>query len=115
VTADEGALWLNRVRHDLVKRLVWPARDRRDLGGPVRRGELVATLVDEEGSRITAAALWGQLRGEAPASAPDRVLDTFGAAVSVAVAAAAADDIDGVLALEPQFEQLAQVVKSRGN
>jgi hypothetical protein len=115
VTAEAGAPWLNRVRHDLVKRLVWPARDRRDLGGPVQRGELLATLVDEEGSQITAAALWAQLRGDAPASAPGRALDIFGAAVSAAVAAAAADDIDGVLALEPQFEQLARVVKSQGN
>ena len=115
MNADEGAQWLNRVRHDLVKRLVWPARDRRDLGGQVQRGELVATMVDDEGAPITAAALWAQLRGEAPASAPGRALDTFGAAVSAAVAAAAADDIDGVMALEPQFEQLARVVKSQGN
>jgi hypothetical protein len=114
VTADEGALWLNRVRHDLVKRLVWPARDRRDLGGPVSPGELLATVIDEQGSDITAAALWAQFRSEAPVSVPGRALDTFGAAVAAAVAAAAADDIAGVLALEPQFEQLARVVKGQG-
>ena len=28
--------WLARVRHDLVKRLVWPARDRRDIGREAR-------------------------------------------------------------------------------
>jgi hypothetical protein len=32
--------WLARVRHDLVKRLVWPARDRRDVGGAPAPGEL---------------------------------------------------------------------------
>ena len=50
--------WLARVRHDLVKRLVWPARDRRDMGGAPAPGELVATLIDDEGQPITAQALW---------------------------------------------------------
>jgi len=30
--------WLARVRHDLVKRLVWPARDRA-IGAAVRRAK----------------------------------------------------------------------------
>ena len=72
----DGGPWLARVRHDLVKRLVWPARDRRDAGGPVIPGELVATLIDEEGQPTTAAALWAawplmRPRGPAwPHSAP---------------------------------------------
>ena len=40
--------WLARVRHDLVKRIVWPARDRRDMGGAPKPGELVPDLIDEE-------------------------------------------------------------------
>ncbi|HET6285071.1 MAG TPA: hypothetical protein VFH73_29205 [Polyangia bacterium] len=111
---DDSEQWLARLRHDLVKRLVWPARDRRDLGGPVARGELVATVIDDQGSPIAAALLWAKLRGHAPASVPERALDTFGAVISVAVTAAAADDIAGVLALEPAFEQLARLVKSQG-
>ena len=46
--------WLARVRHDLVKRLVWPARDRRDMGGNPAPGELVPDLIDDEGRPITA-------------------------------------------------------------
>ena len=49
--------WLARVRHDLVKRLVWPARDRRDMGGNPAPGELVPDLIDDEGRPITAPAL----------------------------------------------------------
>jgi hypothetical protein len=111
---DDIEQWLARVRHDLVKRLVWPARDRRDLGGPVARGELIATVIDEQGSPIAAALLWAELRGDAPASVPLPALDTFGAVISAAVKAAAADDIAGVLTLEPAFEELARVMKSQG-
>jgi hypothetical protein len=39
--------WLARVRHDLVKRLVWPARDRRDIGGAPAPGELAPRLIDD--------------------------------------------------------------------
>ena len=71
--------WLARVRHDLVKRMLWPARDRRDLGGPVREGELVAKLIDEEGQPTRAGELWrlmfcagGMLRERDTAKTPSR-------------------------------------------
>jgi hypothetical protein len=105
--------WLGRVGHDLVKRLLWPARDRRDLGGPVVPGELAAPLgglVDDDGAPITAQALWGQLCAGAPAVAP-AALAAFGAALERAVSAAAADDLDGVLALEQAHAHLARIVK----
>jgi len=101
---DPGA-WLARVRHDLVKRLLWPARDRRDAGGPVVPGELVASLIDDEGRPTTPEALWGALAVDAPAGA---ALAPFTAAVARAAAAATADQLDGVLALAPAFDQLAR-------
>jgi hypothetical protein len=96
--------WLGRVQHDLVKRLLWPARDRRDLGGRPAPGELEVRLVDEEGHPTTAAALWSALRAES--SAPAASLDAFGAAVDAAVAAAGRGDLDGVLALDGAFRAL---------
>jgi hypothetical protein len=101
--------WLARLRHDLVKRLVWPARDRRDLGGVPAPGELVATLTDDEGQPTTAAALWTTLIADAPAGLP---LEGFAAALTTAVAAAAAGDVGGVLALEPAFDELAALARS---
>jgi len=97
--------WLARVQHDLVKRLLWPARDRRDLGGAPAPGELVASLVDDEGNPTTPAALWAALRAEIAAdSAP---LNAFGAALDQAVAAAQRGDLEGVLALDGAFRALA--------
>lgn len=104
--------WLARVRHDLVKRLVWPARDRRDAGGAPAPGELVAPLIDDEGRPASPASLWAALRAEAP-EAP--ALARFGAAIEGAVAAAAAGDLEGVLALETAFEELARALKGREN
>ena len=97
--------WLARVQHDLVKRLLWPARDRRDLGGAPAPGELVASLVDDEGNPASPAALWTALRAEIAADpAP---LDAFGAALDGAVAAAQRGDLEGVLALDGAFRALA--------
>jgi hypothetical protein len=105
----DSAAWLARVRHDLVKRLVWPARDRRDVGGPVVPGELVAALIDDEGRPTTPAALWSALAAQAPERAKLTAnLTAFGDAVQRAVAAAQADDLDGVLALELNFSALAR-------
>jgi hypothetical protein len=105
---DEVADWLARVRHDLVKRLIWPARDRRDLGGAPAPGELTPRLIDDEGRATTAPALWAMLADQAPPQldlAP--FLVPFAAALARAVAAAAAGELAGVLALEPAFEALA--------
>jgi hypothetical protein len=105
------ARWLARLQHDLVKRLLWPARDRRDLGGSPAPGELVAALVDGEGTPTTAAALWARLRAElAPEtrSAAGATLALFGEALDRAVTAAERGDLAGVLALESAFAELAR-------
>jgi hypothetical protein len=112
---QNAAAWLAQVQHDLVKRLLWPARDRRDLGGPVQPGELRVALVDEEGAPLTAAQLWQGLRGQlTDATAPGvaHALDGFGAAIDAAVVAGARDDLAGVLALESAWQALAQIVKN---
>ena len=97
--------WLARVRHDLVKRLVWPARDRRDVGGAPAPGELAPRLIDDEGRPTTAAALWAGLAAEAP---PGADLTAFEAAVGRAATAADAGDVHGVIALEAAFAALAR-------
>src|SRR5262245_41028112 len=103
--------WLERLRHDLVKRLLWPARDRRDLGGAPAPGELVPHLVDDEGRAIGGQALWSALAAEAP---PGAALGPFERALGDALAAAAAGDVAGVLALEPAFDELARSLEGRG-
>jgi hypothetical protein len=97
--------WLARVQHDLVKRLLWPARDRRDMGGKPAPGELLPRLIDDEGRPTTAQALWALLRAEI--SAPPAALDAFGAALERASAAAQQGDLEGVLALDGAFRALA--------
>ena len=101
--------WLARVRHDFCKRLLWPARDRRDIGGVPAPGELVPSLVDDEGRPVTPRALWGALAADAPAGLD---LDRFGAAVTRAIAAAEAGDVAGVLELEAAFDDLAVLARS---
>jgi hypothetical protein len=112
--SDDATAWLAQVQHDLVKRLLWPARDRRDLGGVVQRGELCVALVDDEGATITAAQLWQRLRALAPprvTNVAHAELDAFEAAIDRAVAAGADDDLAGVLALEAAWQALARIVK----
>jgi hypothetical protein len=98
--------WLRCLRHDLVKRVLWPARDRRDMGGPVQPGELVARLVDDAGNPASAEAIWAGLRAEAPAPA-HAALATFETALKSALRAAEQDDVQGALVLEAAFEALA--------
>ena len=102
--------WLARVRHDLVKRLVWPARDRREIGGVPAPGELSPRLIDDEGAPITASALWDALATDAPTGAD---LTAFGAAVARAAAAADAGDVHGVIALETAFADLARSLEDK--
>jgi hypothetical protein len=104
----ETDAWLARLRHDLVKRLVWPARDRRDVGGVPAPGELGPRLIDEEGAPVAAPALWATFKSEGPEGP---AVDAFEAALGAALAAAAAGDVDGVLALEPAFDRLARALK----
>jgi hypothetical protein len=98
--------WIARVRHDLLKRVLWPARDRRDMGGPVQPGELVVSLVvNDEGQRIPPQDLWAALKREAPDAHPG--LPGLQTALMRALRAAQRDDLQGVLALEGAFDQLA--------
>jgi hypothetical protein len=108
----DAAPWLARLRHDLVKRLLWPARDRRELGGVPAPGELVPSLIDGEGRPVTAAALWASLRAEAPPGLAPAALDAFDAALARAATAATAGDVAGVLAFEAEVEALERVVRS---
>jgi hypothetical protein len=105
--------WLARVRHDLVKRMVWPARDRRDLGGPVNTGELVAKLVDDEGQPTAAAELWQALLADAPKGVSGESAGAFALALQTAEAGARADRLEPVLALEMAFDELARQVKGQ--
>ena len=114
---DDAGAWLARVQHDLVKRLLWPARDRRDLGGVVQPGELAVALVDDEGAEVPAAQLWLRLCDLAPArvtAGAHAALGEFGAAIDRAVAAGQVDDLAGVLALEAAWQALARIVKDAG-
>ena len=101
----DASPWLARVRHDLCKRLLWPARDRRDMGGAPAPGELAPDLVDDEGRPASADAVWAALAAEAPTGAD---LTGFAAALAAALRAAAAGDVAGVLALEAAFDRLAR-------
>jgi hypothetical protein len=97
--------WLARVRHDLVKHVLWPARDRREVGGRPAPGELVPRVSDGEGRPLAAAELWRSLRAEAPRGLP---LAAFDAALARALAAADVGDVAGVLALEEATDALAR-------
>jgi hypothetical protein len=105
----DSASWIARVRHDFCKRLLWPARDRRDLGGTPTAGELVPALVDDEGRAVTPRELWAALAADAP---PGLDLDRFSAAVSRVIAAAETGDVQGVLELEGAFDDLAMLARS---
>ena|SRR5687768_17530247 len=106
----QAAAWLSRVRHDLVKRLVWPARDRRDAGGTPVPGELAPRLIDNEGHPATPQDVWAELAADAP---PGADVEAFAAALARAVTAAAADDVAGVMELEVAFERLARSLDGR--
>ena len=96
--------WLARVRHDLVKRLVWPARDRRDLGGAPGPGRARRQADRRRGARRRPRpALWAALRGRGTGPAPARSTPSR-RRWHGPLAAAEAGDLDGVLALEPAFD-----------
>ncbi len=70
--------WLLALRHDLVKRAVWPARDLRDTGGrdraALRRG--LTQLTDAEGAPVT-------VKGELLGAVPPGVVTVIGPVVAV--------------------------------
>jgi hypothetical protein len=107
--------WLQALRHDLVKRAVWPARDLRDTGGrdvaALRRG--LMELTDAVGAPVTALVLWERLRAGAPAGCAVSCA-AFGAALRGAVAALDRPwpaPLEAVLALEDAFAALARSVE----
>jgi hypothetical protein len=126
--------WLQRLRHDLVKRALWPARDLRALldqgRGPaaadaaaLRAG--LFDLRDPEGNPCDAAALLARLREDAPPTLDPAALEAFAAALAEAQAAVGAcvplphpkraparepleRAIAAVLSLEQRFATLAE-------
>lgn len=84
--------WLARLRHDLVRPLVWRARDVREDDLIAEEGEkrrLLAAVLDElydgEGRPITALALWQEIAADAPASLDARARQAFADALAHAV------------------------------
>ena len=117
--------WLSRLRHDLVKRAVWPARDLRDAAREPAPADLLQLrrglfdLRDDDGQVSTATELWGRLRAEAPAL-PPAALDAFGTAVlqaERAVTGFVGDPrswpavLDAVLRIERAFADLARTLE----
>ncbi len=113
--------WLARLRHDLVKRALIPARDLRELldrGERARPADVEAlargllALVDEEGCPATATALWRSFRADLP-EAPRAPLDAFERALRAAEERARAlpealdEALAATLALGPAFEALS--------
>lgn len=121
--------WLARLRHDLLKPVLWCVRDLRDLGrldGPLAAADLQALrrslleLRDGEGQRVTALSLWQELRADSPA--PPAAVAAFEAALAAAEAEVAAVGsarpsgggagvLAAVLHLESAFLLLAQEIK----
>jgi hypothetical protein len=114
--------WLSRLRHDLVKRAVWAARDVRDASreplaadlAQLRRG--LFDLRDGEGRTVDAAALWERFRAESP-GIPASALDAFGAAIADAQRALSRPSgdwrgaLEAVLRIETAFADLARTLE----
>jgi hypothetical protein len=107
--------WLATLRHDLLKRAVWPARDLQALGqrdlAALQDGLL--RVLDEEGNEVTALELFARLRKTAP---PGAALEGFEQALREAVAALEQPwpaPLHAILALEPAFEALARSVERK--
>lgn len=107
-----GNPWLSRVHHDLIKRLLWFARDCRDAGREPTEGELVAIVYDEEGKPVDAERLWEDLCETAPTSVG---LQDFGSSLRACLEAARNNDLPGVLQLDAAFERLRATVASSLN
>lgn len=108
--------WLASLRHDLVKRALWPARDLRDSGGrdvaALRRG--LFELTDARGAPVPAVQLWQRRRAESPCS--PAACDAFEGALVRAVKALELpwpEPLQAVLALESAFQALARSLEGR--
>ena len=112
--------WLSRLRHDLVKRALWPARDLVDAGTQPTAADAAALraglteLVAPDGSPTTARDLWRAFRADAPPGVPATALDAFERVLEAAVQAVAAqppgEAAHVVLRLDPAFQELARHV-----
>ena len=110
--------WIRRLRHDIVKRAVWAARDLRSIERAPSEAEVAALrrglydLRDEEGAAVTARSLWQRMRLEAPRNTPE--LDRFSEAIEEAYAAVdslpagLAAAVSALLRIEERFEELAR-------
>ena len=110
--------WARRLRHDIVKRAVWAARDLGPLEGTPSEGDVAALkrglydLRDEEGAAVTARSLWERMRSDAPRNTPE--LEQFSRALEEAYAAVDAlpdrfsAAVSALLRLEDRFEALAR-------
>ncbi len=95
--------WLRRLHHDLVKRLLWTARDCAETGTAPQPGELLPSLIDEEGRPIEPRALYQRLAADAPQGVD---LTDFTRAFEDSLRAAEANDGQGVLRLEQAYDEL---------
>ena len=106
------------MRHDIVKRAVWAARDLRSLGGAPSEADVAALrrglydLRDEEGAPVTARSLWERMRREAPRNTPE--LERFSEAIEEAheavdsLPAGFEAAVSALLRIEERFEALAR-------
>jgi|GEM_PF-1419258 len=120
--------WLARVRHDMLKPALWPARDLRELLNAKKvpaAADVKAlhaglfALRDDDGTACDARLLWAKCLQSKPAHLDAGTLDSFGAgldsAMNVVGHAAAGpasprvleEAIEAVLALEGLFNTLA--------
>ena len=110
--------WAARLRHDIVKRAVWAARDLRSLEGTPSAADMAALrnglydLRDEEGTVVDARSLWEQMRLKAPRNTPEveqfcRAIEEAHTAVD-ALPAGFAAAISALLRIEERFEALAR-------
>jgi hypothetical protein len=104
--------WLRDLRHDLVKRALWPARDLENSGEQdreaLRRG--LMRLTDPEGRAVPAPELFARMRADAPRGAD---CDAFARALQRAVSSLDLPwpaPLSAVLALEDAFDALARSV-----
>ena len=110
--------WLARVRHDLLKPVLWTAHDLREFSPSATLGDAELVLLrrgltdlrDHEGAGVSALELWAHLVQDAQGVSV-QALGDFEAALRAAVTAVAGTDatqaLAAVLHLEDAFASLA--------
>jgi hypothetical protein len=110
--------WLARLRHDLLKPVLWRARDLDASGQRPGHDDLAAfrrallEVADENGKPTTACSWWRERRRQAPATLPGSALDAFEMALAAAEDAMSEQDAPAALAairrLEAAFASLVE-------